>query len=371
MEVDRTNPVLRARLNMQPRVKQVTPVSTKKSVSVAAIFQKQAQKAAKGSTTPQSAVSVPKSALKDASNEKAQSLKSRSSSRSPHKVGWKVSKKRSDVHPLAVAFKETSDDYRRHLYRTATLKINQTLEALLHNLYENTLQTVSSDADNSQEEPLRLTVPAKFERAAQKLYLPISAYNVRLTRTNTNGERDYLVRTLETRMHDFEEHLAEQTAEIERLRKNWETLVGEIWKVGVHCLGEDIMKSMLLTNKDGYVLSSCPSKVTEPASTLFVPEHGTSPAPRKKRVTFETPTIANDDLPNTETVSFDFLYQPTRLRLEPLPAVPALPEKAIEDLSVQVKELGSKQLEDYRKVERENHAHWQKKTAQLMNVLKD
>lgn len=192
-----------------------------------------------------------------------------------------------------------------------------------------------------------------------------------LSRTNTDGERVPVKGTLGTRMQDFGQHIADEKAEIERLKKKWETTVGEIWKVGVLCLGEEVMESMLFTNKLTRDASSSPSKAE---STLFVPEHGTSPPPRKthskKRVTFEAPE-AEDELPTAASTSLDFLYQPSRLRLEPLPAVPALSDEQIGDLEEQVKELGNKEIEDYRKVERDYQAHWQKKTVQLLKVFGD
>jgi hypothetical protein len=72
------------------------------------------------------------------------------------------------------------------------------------------LQNVSSDANGGQVSPIRLTVQAKFEREALKLYQPISAYQIHLTRTNSDGERVRLVGTLDTRMTDYEYHVAEE-----------------------------------------------------------------------------------------------------------------------------------------------------------------
>jgi hypothetical protein len=50
---------------------------------------------------------IPPLPVEDASDEKDQSLKSRSSSHSPHKEGRKVPTKQSDMHPLAVEFRGT------------------------------------------------------------------------------------------------------------------------------------------------------------------------------------------------------------------------------------------------------------------------
>jgi hypothetical protein len=232
------------------------------------------------------------------------------------------------------------------------------------------LLVLSSDPDDSgQTSPIRLTVPAKLERKALKLFQPISAYKVGLTRTNADGTRMQLMSTLESRMVDYDEYIAKHRAEIVKLKDDWEAVVGEIWKVGVQCLGEELMESMLFTNKDALDFSS---PTTKADSALFVPEEGSSPRPRtarnKKRVTFETPG-SEEELPGTKNSALGFLYQPTRVRLAPVPAVPALPKKEIRDLMTQVEELGQKELEEFKKAEREYKVYWQKKNKRLAQVL--
>jgi hypothetical protein len=240
------------------------------------------------------------------------------------------------------------------------------LESLLTHLYETSLQPVSSDSANGDASPLRLTVPAKYERKALKLYQPISAYKVGLTHTNTDGTRIQLMSTLESRMADYDEYIAKHKAELVQLKADWEAIVGEIWKLGVQCLGEELMEPTLFTDKDGMELSS-PSTRTE--SMLFVPEQGTSPRPRtKKRVTFDTPDD-EDELPGATNSALAFLYQPTRVRLAPVPAAPAMPKKEVENLEKQVEELGQKELEEYRKAERDYSIYWQKKNKRLAQVL--
>lgn len=218
-------------------------------------------------------------------------------------------------------------------------------------------------------------MPAKFERAAQKVYQPISGFQIQLRRTNTNGEQVPLKSTLEKRMQDFEEHLAEQRDEIDGIMRNWEAVVGEIWKVGVQCLGEESMEALLFTNRATRELSSSPSKATVAESTLFVPEHASSPplgrTRSKKRVTFEAPNVS-DELPIASTATLAFLHGPSRLRgWQPVPGVPALPKQLVVDLGAQIKELGKKEVEEYRKAERDYQDHWQKKTAQVLSVFKD
>jgi hypothetical protein len=231
------------------------------------------------------------------------------------------------------------------------------------------LQNVSSDANGGQVSPIRLTVQAKFEREALKLYQPISAYQIHLTRTNSDGERVRLVGTLDTRMTDYEDHVANKRREIEKLKADWETIVGEIWKVGVLCLGEETMESLLFTKKDIHEPSSLS---TNAESTLSVPGQGTSPPLRtsrsKKRVTFETLDV-QDDLPSVTNNALDFLYQPSRLRSKPVPAAPTMPEQELKKLETQVRELGKKEMEEYRKVEKAHKVYWQEMNTKLVNVL--
>jgi hypothetical protein len=230
---------------------------------------------------------------------------------------------------------------------------------------------MSLDPTNNSDAPrTRLSVPDKYERKALKLYQPISAYKVGLTRTNTDGTRMQLMSTLESRMVDYEQYIAKHKAELEKLKDDWEAVVGEIWKVGVQCLGEELMESMLFTSKD--VLDVL-SPTTTAESTLFMAEQGTSPRPRtvrnKKRVTFDTPGSTGADLLETGKGALKFLYQPTRVRLAPVPAVPPMPKHEASNLMTQVRELGQKELEEFRKAEREYKVYWQKKNRRLAQVL--
>jgi flagellar biosynthesis chaperone FliJ len=216
-------------------------------------------------------------------------------------------------------------------------------------------------------------VSAKLEREAQKLYLPISAYSVRLTRTSTGGEREQFMSPLGTRMADYAEHIEQQKKEIEKLRKEWEIIVGEIWKFGVGVLGEETMEELLFTNNGNELMSSL-SKDTDAESSLFVAEQGTSPPVRKtrakKRVTFEAPEDEAES-PRRHGEHLAFLYGPSLLRVKPAPDVPTLSEQDIDTIEEQVKQLGKKELEEYRKAEKEYEQYWRKKMAQVTNALRD
>lgn len=174
-------------------------------------------------------------------------------------------------------------------------------------------------------------------------------------------------------MADYADLIATQKAEIQKLKEKWETIVGEIWKVGMQCLGEEVMESMLFTNKQNEQdeISSSPANAR---STLFIPEQATSPPHRtargKKRVTFVEDVDEEMQLPSKTTNGpLHFLYQPTRLRVGPVPVVPALPKQDIKDVEMRIKELGQKELEEHKKAERDYKVYWQRKNARLAQVL--
>jgi hypothetical protein len=249
------------------------------------------------------------------------------------------------------------------------LRINKSLNTLVNSLYENALQPISVEANDTQDSPICLTLPAKFEREALKLFQPISAYQVRLTRTNLDGERVHIMGTLESRMADYSDYIEKHKVEVEKLKREWAAIVGEIWKVGVLCLGEKTMKSLLFAQEAAHQASLSP---TTAESTVFVPEQGTSPplhnARSKKHVTFEA-TDVEHVLSGVSADSLEFLYQPSRLRVKPVAAAPVMLEQAIESLDVQVNELGKKEMEEYRKAERAHKGYWQEMNAKFVNIL--
>lgn len=249
------------------------------------------------------------------------------------------------------------------------MKINSTLESLLSDLHGQSVQSISSNAHDGPESPIRLSLPAKFEHKANKIYQPISPYKISLTHTNTNGERRKILVTLEDRMSDFVDHLEEQKAEIAKLEDEYEVIVGEIWKVGVQCLGERVMQSMLFEGKDADELAPSPARAEY---TLFLPEQGTSPAPRpaanKKRVTFDTPGNESDSALSKKQ-ALHFLYGPSRLRHAPIPAAPSLPKEEISALETQNVELGQKQLDELKQAEKDYKMYWQKKNRMLAEVF--
>jgi len=185
-------------------------------------------------------------------------------------------------------------------------------------------------------------------------------------------------------MLHYDELMTKETAKLAKLQNEWEVVLGEIWKLGAACLGEEAMEDMLFTKRplDESVLpgSSSPSKVTDAEFTLFVPEHESSPVRNKSRTNRKHVTFLEEGVPAnahnnknavTPTTMFPkFIYQPSRYRKDTLPLPTRLPDDDIKNLEMEVEELGRQELSDMREIEKEHQAYWKKKTAQLAIALK-
>lgn len=202
-----------------------------------------------------------------------------------------------------------------------------------------------------------------------KLYQPLSHYKLSLYNTNAQGERQQFESTLAIRMEDYEDHIARRTEEVARLQNQWEMIVGEIWKLGVTCLGQDTMERLLITQDGKKMTSGFPPDPEKADSTLFVPEHGGSTPPRghgrsTKRVTFQV-----SETPSRTSESWEFLHQPSRYPKESLPSTPPLPKQEVRRLTKNIKELGGVQVEDLHKIGREKQQFWKRKTMLIMQSL--
>jgi hypothetical protein len=125
-----------------------------------------------------------------------------------------------------------------------------------------------------------------------------------------------------------------------------EKVVGEIYKTGAACLGDDAMSVFLI----------------EPviSSPLFVPEQDSAPLAPKKRVTFQEP---HREYP-------DFLHGSSVYKNRLIPALMELQEEDVSGLENAVERLGVKQVEEFRKIELEQTKWWNKKCEQIALTLK-
>ncbi|KAF9693466.1 hypothetical protein EKO04_008358 [Ascochyta lentis] len=298
--------------------------------------------------------------------QKLDSPQTWSSSRSPRKSTTKKSSKRKQeekVHDLALSFKETSEEYRRHLYSTAVARINQDHNTLLNKLHGSNLQIASSDPVNSgsQASPLKLTVPVKYQRLVEKLCNPLSSYRYGLQRRNATGEMERIQTTLHVRFHSFEKHTHAEMHQIKELQEQWESVMAEIFQLGVICLGEGVVAALLCTAKADANASS-PASKAEP--TLFVSEHG-SPAQegrrKRRRVSFR----------GTDVMSLfpGFLHQASKLPRPSTPIAPETPHEEIHQFEGEIAGLGKQHVADLQRLEKEAQKWWLRKQTQLAHTF--
>ncbi|KAJ8111814.1 hypothetical protein OPT61_g5677 [Boeremia exigua] len=260
---------------------------------------------------------------------------------------------KEEVHPLALAFKEKSQEYRQHLYSTAEAKINKDLNTLLSRLYESNLQAASpGPAEDDQASPLRLTVPAKYQRLVENLCRPLSSYRYNLQRTTPSGETERFQTTLHDRFQAFEDRVRAETEQIKELQRQWEGVVTEIFQLGVVCLGEADMAGLLSTADGGLA-----------ASKAAAPGHD-GPAVKdkgkRKHVSFASPDLM--------ALFPDFLFAVS----EPQKAVSAAPVVSVEGVQRFEKEiagLGQQHGAELRRLEMEHKAWWERKQRQLAKTL--
>ncbi|KAF3032608.1 hypothetical protein E8E12_003640 [Didymella heteroderae] len=284
----------------------------------------------------------------------------RSSSRTPLRPTVKRTAGKTEgreVHPLTLAFKESSEEYRRHLYSNAVTKIDKDLDALLNRLFESNLQVASSDPANndSHNSPLKLTVHAKYQRLVQKLCNPLSGHCYLLQQTASSGEVERVQITLHERFQSFEETMQAETEEIKNLQIQWEGVVAEIFQLGVTCLGEEIVATLL---------SSTEPHVDEAESTLFVPEQGSSVhtgESKRKRMSFADPDMGKL-LPG-------FLFRTPVQRRKPIPSSPELPADGVQQLEQTIVDLGKPHVAELQLLEKEHQAWWKKKQKQLAHTF--
>ncbi|KAF1928552.1 uncharacterized protein M421DRAFT_62411 [Didymella exigua CBS 183.55] len=280
-------------------------------------------------------------------------------SRSPQRSTVRKTRRKThveEVHPLALAFRETSEEYRRHLFANAATKIDEDLEMLLNKLYERNLQDASSNPANndSHGSPLMLTIPAQYQRLVQKLCNPLSGHRYSLQRANSLGEMEDVQITVHDRFQSFEENVQAETKVIKNLQRQWEGVVAEIFSLGVACLGEDTIAT---------VLSTAEPDADDAEPTLFVPEHKSSANKGKakmKRVSFAGPDMAN---------LFPVFLLQTSEQQKLIPATRNLPIEEFRQLEQAIADMGKQHIADLQRLEREHQAWWKKKQIQLQHTF--
>ena len=233
---------------------------------------------------------------------------------------------------------------------------------MLNRLYESNLQIASSDpANNSpQASPLKLTVPAKYQRIVQKLCNPLSGYCYNLQRTTTSGEVERVQTTLHDRFQSFEEHIQAETEQIKALQRQWEGVVAEIFQLAVACLGENDVAALLSTAGADV---NAPSPAYKTQSALFAPEHGSSA--RKGKGKSKRVSLASPDMMNL----FPEFLSHVSGHQKSISAAPDLPLGEVQQLEKELSALGRQHVANLQRQEKDYKAWWERKQKQLAHTF--
>jgi hypothetical protein len=171
-----------------------------------------------------------------------------------------------------------------------------------------------------------------------------------VARTDSNGEEYQTKQTLEDGLADFRVRHGDRFKEIRKLQMKWETVVGEIWKVGINCLGEDAMSALLVTQP----APPSPSAQVERHNLMLA---DLDPRPARKKVKFEEPA---PKLPK-------FLATASRYRDLPIPE--QVSKGDVKTLKDTINDLGTEQIDALVKVKKDGEIWWEKKQAQMVIAL--
>ncbi|KAF1960359.1 hypothetical protein CC80DRAFT_292518 [Byssothecium circinans] len=281
---------------------------------------------------------------------------------SPHSSGpskhGSAHNRRDVAHPLETWFAGRMSEYREHLYMKTTAKLNESYNTLINDLHNVNLVAMSSPpiTPSAKTSPPKITISAKFDHARQKLFNPIGEYTITTSTINASGQ---LVKTpvpLQQKLSAFTDSYKQKYKELQAMHKRWEIIMGELWKTGVTCLGEETMASLFIVTPEAEALP--PTK----EDSLFIPEHSpdlNGNETGKKRVAFQEST---PELPS-------LLLRPSVL--EPVTQAPVLSEEMVREIQSEVINLGNEQVDELMRVAEDQKKLWKKKIGNVMRALKD
>lgn len=161
--------------------------------------------------------------------------------------------------------------------------------------------------------------------------------------------------TVHDRLRSFEETMSAETEEIKNLQLQWEGVIAEIFQLGIACLGEDDMASLL---------SPAGTDADEVKSTLFVPEQDSPPhhaEGKQKRVSFAGPDMSK--------LFPRFLSQAPGQQRKPVPTSPELPVDEVQQLEQTIADLGKQHMADLQRLEKEHLTWWKKRQKQIQQAF--
>lgn len=243
---------------------------------------------------------------------------------------------------------ETTNTYRDHLYITAATKIDASYNLLLRSLHNIDVNSFSDPHTlDSAPQPAE-----RIKREMQYMSMPLGETILRFTRPLENGEKQQFEMKLSDRMALFEDRVQSQCEEVKALQRQWEEVVGEIWKCGVQILGKDIMDELLHSERRDERRNDSDLE----GSTLFIPEQGDDEISwkSKSRGSFRDP------IP-------EFLIQPSMMKGEDL-SMPNIPMEQVKEMNKRIKSLGAVQIEELKKSHNDLENAYGKKVRQIQAI---
>lgn len=221
-------------------------------------------------------------------------------------------------------------------------------------MYHFNTTTLSSPSrtSGSTGSPQIVTLAEKVDRTTEKLFRRIGSYNVTTTR-KVHGEEHHIEKTLDDGLEEFAIKHKVLFEEICQLEKKWETVVGEICKVGLNYLGEDVMNALLVTPLGA---PSPPPAETERDNLIL---YELDPRSTHKKVKFQDPEQERPRFFNTSSMYKD------------IPKPVQVSKQDVETLEDSIAILGDPQLKELVKMEEKSSAMWAKKMKGIMDLLDD
>jgi len=257
--------------------------------------------------------------------------------------------------PIVDRRSDAAASYREQLYENTTAKLDDTLTQLLDELHQCDLvipEPPTATSGPNVPPAVKITLAEKHDRITKQLIQPIGSMAVKRVPT---GEQAQKITRIGEMVLRFQTRYEEDMQLIQKLEKQWERVVGEIWKLGVDSLGEGAMSSLLLKDE---VREYPPAKTArDDEAALFDIE----PRPAKQKRVIRRPKPS--ELPK-------FLFAPSAYH-EVLPVPKQLSQEEVKELERMVDAMGGPQLEELLKIDREQLQWWYKKTRQVAMAFGD
>lgn len=251
--------------------------------------------------------------------------------------------------------------------------LNSTYESLLTNLNNLNTTTITPSPTTSNRHPAPKTVPIStaVAEANRSLTSPLGGAVLRCDVKREDGSAEKVLVRLDERLRGFEKYVAEEEEELKKLGREWEGIVGEILRIGIELVGErelgillglDGEKKKEVGKDDGDDLFI---PVAEDDSLTLISDR---PSPHKTVSKSNENKKKPSTAPASSTPFPAFVTQPSLFK-KPLPTFPELPKTEIEELERGIEGLGVGELEELRKIAREEQRSWSKKQRQIVALL--